>query len=276
MASVCLFLKDKQTEFSELVLQMVIKQTQIWVLMAILVTGIACTDKKVEMSSPALSEYFPLTVGKYITYRVDSTVLTQFGRDTTVRSYRARDMVDAEIQDGIGRKSYRIIRSMTNLAGTNPYVPAYTFEATPENTDWVEYKENNLRFMKLRFPIIEGFQWKGNSFIDAVSLNSPVRYLAGWEYQYQDIGQPFTVNGKTYPNTLTILQRDEVVPEGPFNPQFFKQYDYSVEVYALGIGLIYKNLDHKVWQPPTPPPDSRPGYWEDGSFRIVLSAIDNN
>lgn len=241
-----------------------------------LLLAVGCTEKTVEMTSPPLSEYFPLTVGKYITYRLDSTALTQFGRDTVVRSYRARDLVDAEIVDGTGRKSFRIIRSMTNLAGTNPYVPAYTFEATPESVDWIEYKENNLRFMKLRFPIIEGFQWKGNSFIDASSLNSPVRYLAGWEYQYQDIGKPFTVNGKTYPNTLTILQRDEVVPEGPFNPQFFKQYDYSIEVYAQGIGLIYKNLDHKVWQPPTPPPDSRPGYWEDGSFRIILSALDNN
>jgi hypothetical protein len=249
---------------------------RLWFLAPILLMAGACTEKKVEMTSPALSDYFPLTVGKYITYRLDSTVLTQFGRDTVVRSYRCRDQVDAEITDATGRKSFRIIRSMSNLAGTNPYVPAYTFEATPESTDWIEYQENNLRFMKLRFPMIEGFQWKGNSFIDVTSINSPVRYLAGWEYTYQDLGKPYTVGGKTYPNTVTILQRDEVVPEGPFNPNFFKQYDYSLEVYALGIGLIYKNFDHKVWQPPTPPPDSRPGYWEDGSYRIILSAIDNN
>jgi len=236
----------------------------------------ACSDKQVEMSSPPLSEYFPLRAGKYITYRLDSTVLTQFGRDTAVRSYRVRDLVESEITDALGRKSYRIIRSTSNVTGTTPFVPSATFAATPEATDWIEFVENNLRFMKLRFPIIEGFEWKGNSFIDASSLNSPVRYLADWMYQYQNVGAPFTVNGKTYPNTITVLQRDEVVPEGPFNPQFFKQYDYSVEVYAEGIGLIYKNFDHKVWQPPTPPPDSRPGYWEDGSFRIILSALDHN
>lgn len=236
----------------------------------------ACGDKKVEMTSPAIAEYFPMQPGKFITYRLDSTVLTQFGRDTTVRSYRVRDLVDAEITDAVGRKSYRIVRTISNATGTNPFVPTATFAAIPEKTDWIEYVENNLRFMKLRFPIIEGFQWKGNSFIDANSINSPVRYLADWTYQYQNVGEPFTVNGKTYPNTITILQRDEIVPEGPFNPNFFKQFDFSVEVYASGVGLVYKNFQHKVWQPPTPPPDSRPGYWEDGSFRITLSALDHN
>lgn len=236
----------------------------------------ACSDKKVELSSPALSEYFPLTPGKYITYRLDSTVLTQFGRDTIVHSYRVRDLVEAEVIDGEGRNSFRIVRSMSNLAGTTPYVPSYTFSATPEKTDWIEFVDNNLRFMKLRFPVFEGFKWKGNSFIDASSLNSQVRYLADWEYEYQNVGLPAVINGKTYDSTITILQRDEVVPEGPFDPQYFKQYDYSIEIYAKGIGLIYKNFDHKVWQPPTPAPDSRPGYWEDGSYRIILTAIDNN
>jgi hypothetical protein len=246
------------------------------VLVAMYFFTASCSEKMTTFDTPALAEYFPLQVGKYITYRLDSTVLTQFGRDTVVRSYRARDMVDAQITDGEGRPSYRIIRSLSNLTGTSPFVPSSTFMATPEKTDWIEVVEDNLRFMKLRFPIIEAFEWKGNSFIDVTSLNSQYRYLADWTYAYQNVGQPATINGKTYPNTITVLQRDEVVPPGPFNPQFFKQYDYSIEIYALGIGLVYKNFDHKVWQPPTPPPDARPGYWEDGSFRLVLSALDNN
>lgn len=236
----------------------------------------SCTQKKIELDTPPISDYFPLRTGKFITYRLDSTVLTQFGRDTTVRSYRVRDLVDALIIDGEGRESYRIIRSSSNLAGTDPFVPSATFWATPEKTDWMEFVENNLRFMKLRHPILEDFEWKGNSFIDVSSINSQVRYLADWTYTYKNVGASATINGKTYPNTITVLQRDEIVPPGPFNPQFFKQFDYSIEIYAKDVGLVYKNLDHKVWQPPTPPPDIRPGYWEDGSFRIILSALDNN
>ncbi|MCU0376577.1 MAG: hypothetical protein MUF24_14820 [Chitinophagaceae bacterium] len=237
---------------------------------------IGCSEKKIDLQSPALAAYFPLKVGKYIEYRLDSTVLTQFGRDTTVRSYRVRDSIETEITDARGRKGVRMVRYMRDVAGTLPYRPAYTFMAVNSNGDWIEFIENNLRFMKLRFPVREGFEWKGNSFIETNTLNSDVRYLADWTYRYLDVDKPLTLNGKTYDSTITILQRDEVIPEGPFNPQFFKQYDYSIEIYAKNIGLIYKNFDHKVWQPPTPPPDSRPGFWEDGSFRIILSAINHN
>lgn len=243
---------------------------------AAMLLGAACTTKKIDLASPPLSDYFPLVVGKHITYRLDSTVTTQFGRDTTVRTYRVRDRVDAQITDARGRTAYRIVRSTSNATGTAPFLPEHTFMTIPQGEDWIEHVENNLRFMKLRFPIREGFSWKGNSFIETASINSSVRYLAGWDYRYVEVEKPFTVNGVTYPNTITIHQREEVIPPGPFNPAFFKQYNFSVEVYAKGIGLIYKNFDHKVWQPPTPPPDARAGYWEDGSFRLVLRIIDHN
>lgn len=244
---------------------------------AVLLTALcSCGEKTITLDAPPLADYFPTTVGKFITYRIDSTIPTQFGADTTVRSYRVRDQYDAEITDGLGRKAFRVFRSISNVAGTAPYVPNNTFTATPVGTQWVEWMENNLRFMKLRAPIEEGFRWKGHSFIDATSINSPVRYLADWEFDYRNVGQPFTVGGKTYPNTVTVFQRDEVLPEGPFNPGFYKQWNYGIEVYAKGVGLIYKNFDHKVWQPPSDPPAPRPGYWEDGSYRVVLTAIDHN
>jgi len=236
----------------------------------------SCSEKKVELNPPALSDYFPLQIGKSITYQLDSTVLTQFGADTVVKHYRVKELVDAEIVDGLGRKAYRILRTISDSAGTTPYVNNNTFMSVPQSTDWIERVENNLRFMSLRNPISEGFEWKGNSFIDASSINSPVRYLLDWTYQYQDVGKPFTAGGHTYENTITVLQRDEEFPEGPFDKtQPYKQWDYSIEVYALGIGLVYKNFDHKVWQGPNPG-GSTPGYWEDGSYRVIMTAIDHN
>lgn len=237
----------------------------------------SCSEKQIDISTPPLADYFPLTVGKYITYRLDSTVLTQFGADTAVHSYKVKDLVDAEIADNTGRKAYRVFRSITDTGAIAPFIPNNTFTVTPEGTDWIEYVENNLRFMKLRFPLMNDFQWKGNSFIDASSISSSVRYLYDWDYTYQNIGQPFTVNGRTFDNTITVLQRNEEFPEGDFDPsQPYKQWDYSIEVYAKGVGLIYKNFDHKVWQGPTPAPDAKPGYWEDGSYRVVLQVLDYN
>jgi hypothetical protein len=235
----------------------------------------ACSDKKIELAVPPISDYMPLTVGKYITYRLDSTNITKFGADTAVTHYRVRELLDAEITDALGRKAYRMLRTISDSSGQAPYINNNTFMISPQSTDWIERVENNLRFMSLRSPVMESFEWKGNSFIDASSINSPVRYLYDWNYKYQDIGKPFTVRGKTYENTITILQRDEEFPEGPFSPsQPYKQWDYSIEVYAKGVGLIYKNFDHKVWQGPAS--GSSGGYWEDGSYRVVMVAIDNN
>lgn len=235
----------------------------------------ACSNKKEDLATPALSEYFPLQPGKYITYRLDSSINTNFGADTTVHYYRVKDYVDAQITDGMNRPAYRIYRSQSDSAGSLAYQPTNTFMAIPVGKDWVELLENNLRFMKLRNPIVEGFEWKGNSFINASSsnYNPELNYLADWEYTYQNVGQPFTVRGVTYPETITVLQHDEVSPEGPFDPKYIKVYNYSVEVYAKGIGLIYKNINHREWQPPA---SGSPGHWADGSYRLVLQIVDHN
>jgi hypothetical protein len=232
----------------------------------------SCSSKKEDLNAPPLADYFPLQVGKYITYRLDSTVLTQFGRDTTVHSYRVVDKVDAQITDSEGRAGFRIFRSITDSAGTAPFTPNTTFEAVAQGTDWIEKVDNNLRFVKLRFPIIENFQWAGNSFIDASSSNSKVPYMLGWQYTYMNVGQPFTVRGRTFENTVTVLQKEEEEsPIGPFVPNQYKQWNYSVEVYAKGVGLIYKHFNHKTWQLDPPP-----AHWEDDSYRLIMEVIDFN
>ena len=239
----------------------------------VLIALAACKEKKIELTSPSLNEYWKPAIGKYITYRLDSTVTTNFGLALTVKSYRVRDVVDAEITDGIGRKAYRIFRTITDTNGVAPYKANATFYTVPVGTDWIEHVENNLRFMKLRRPVRDGFEWKGHSFIDASSINSPVRYLADWNYTYKNTALPYTVLGKKFDNTVTILQRDETIPEGPFVPTAYKQRNFGIEVYAKGVGLIYKEFLHYIYQPPTP---SRNGYYEDESYGVKLQVIDYN
>jgi hypothetical protein len=189
-----------------------------------------------------------------------------------IRRYRVMDKVDAQITDSAGRTGYRIFRSITDIDETQPYRPNETFEAVLQGTDWIEKVENNLRFVKLRHPIINDFQWAGNSYIDATSSNSDVPYMFGWKYTYHNVGQPFTVRGKTFDNTITVVQKEEEEsPPGPFDRNQYKQWNYSIEVYAKGVGLIYKHFNHKTWQLDPPP-----AHWEDNSYRLILEIIDYN
>lgn len=235
----------------------------------------ACGKEKIELTSPPLSDYFPLQVGKYITYRLDSTVPAPFGATLITHSYRAKDVVDAEITDAQGRKAYRIFRSLSDTNGIAPYRAAATYLAIPNGTDWVEYVDNNLRFMKLRFPIRPGMEWKGNSFfIDPLSSSADpaLQFYANWTYQYDSIGMPYTLFGKTYDSTVKVLQRNETIPDGPFNGTSYQQRNYSIERYAKGIGLVYKEFLHYIFQPAT----SFPARFEDESFGIRLRIIDHN
>ena len=233
----------------------------------------ACNEKKILLTSPELMEYWKPAVGKYVTYRLDSTVPASFGTSLIVRSYKVRDLVDAEIVDGLGRKAYRILRTITDTNGVAPYRNNATFMTVPVGTDWIEHVDNNLRYMKLRWPVRDGFEWKGHSFIDAGSINSPFLYLADWNYTYQNVAQPYTVLGKKFDNTITVLQRDENFPEGPFNPMAYKQRNYGLEIYGKGVGLIYKEFLHYIYQPPT---SGRGGYYEDASYGVKLRVLDFN
>ena len=61
-----------------------------------------------------LTEIFPLQTGKYITYRTDSTVFTNFGRDTEIHSYQEKHIIDSQFTDNLGNISYRVYRYLTD------------------------------------------------------------------------------------------------------------------------------------------------------------------
>ncbi|HEX8357777.1 MAG TPA: hypothetical protein VF610_10205 [Segetibacter sp.] len=240
---------------------------------AVLTIGIlhSCSKQTEVLNTNTLNDYFPLQVGKSYLYRLDSTVLASFGRALVVRSYQAKDSIESTFTDNQGRLSYRIFRLIRDTAGLQPWKFSATFVATPTDQT-IEYVDNNLRFLKLHAPVTEGYVWKAHSFIDTKSINTEVGFLDEWEYEYQNVGQPFQVLNKSFDSTITVFQQDETTPDEPFTPSIpYQQRNYSVEVYAKGTGLIYKEFLHWTWQS-TPPPSK----YEDGSYGIKLRLISHN
>jgi hypothetical protein len=233
------------------------------------VIAVACNDKEV-VNYPALTDYYAVKAGKTYTYRLDSTVRINFGQSLEVHYYLAKDSVESQFTDAQGRPSYRIFRYLRDTLLTQPWTYNATYIATIDNDKkWVEYVDNNLRFIVLRAPITEGFTWKGNSYIDTKSAGSLVQYLDEWSYTYQAVDQPFTVRRGKFDSTITVLQADEVSPPGPFSPGSYQQTNYSKEIYARGVGLIYKEFLHKTWQV-TPPP----AHWDDNSYGVKMNLVD--
>lgn len=227
----------------------------------------ACKKDPEVLSFAPLSDYAPLKVGSYITYQLDTFKYLPFSlRDTTVR-YQVKYAVDAAINDNLGRPAYRIIRYIRKTA-QNSWSPDHTFTALNTGTSF-EFVENNLRFIKLKDPIKEGYSWKGNSYIDTYSLNSTVAYLDDWDYVYEGINEPVTLGTLQLDSTITVNQRDEVLG----STGFYNQTNFSVETYAKGIGLVYKKFLHTEFQPASP---GSGAFYTDDSYGVTLTMIDHN
>lgn len=227
-----------------------------------------CKTETDTFQSENIVTYAPLTVGKYITYNLDSTVFVNLGRLKEVHNYQVKYVVDAQITDNLGRPAYRIFRYIRKTSA-NPWVTDNTFTAVNTGSTY-EFIENNQRYVKLALPIKDSFSWKGNTFIDTESLNSPFRYLSGWNYTYANIAQSLTLGTKTFSNTITIKQADEVAGDPSPNPTNFSEVTFGQEKYAKGIGLVYRKTTHTTFQP------GNGGFYEDGSFSVTYTAIDYN
>lgn len=228
----------------------------------------SCSKDAEVLDLPAINDYFPLEVGKYVTYNLDSTIFINFGTKDTVIKYQVKHQIDGTLTDNLGRPAYRVTRYIRKTAA-NAWVPDNTFMAVP--TDFaMEFIENNMRFVKLKAPIRDAFTWKGNSYIDTYSLNSNVKYLDGWEYIYEDVNLPQTVGTFTLDSTLNVNQRDEVI--GNLNdPNSYSEINFGAEKYAKGIGMVYRNFLHIEYQPPTP---GRGGYRI--GYGVKMTMIDHN
>jgi hypothetical protein len=232
-------------------------------------------SKKDDFVSDQPSEYMNMAVGKYVTYRLDSLYYVNFGQKDTVVKYQAKDVVDAAVTDNLGRPSWRIVRYLNDTAAKGVWAPDITYLVTI-STNTLEVVENNLRFLKLKAPVLNDYTWKGNSYINTNPPANPnvdpdYTYFDNWDYTYANVGESFTSSITPVENTITINQRDEILGT-PNNIDAYSERNLSQEVYGKGIGLIYKSFLHWVFQPRT---TTYPTGYYDG-YGITLRMIDHN
>jgi hypothetical protein len=194
--------------------------------------------------SPA--DYYPMHIGSYIIYRMDSLKFVNVGSQDSTISYHAKEVVDDTITDNLGRLSYRVIRYLSDTNEIAEWTPSIAYMVTPLPGS-VEVVENNLRFIKMVTPVQDGITWLGNAYIDTKSDDSPVPYMDGWNYTYSNTGMPFSVFAGTIPMSVIVNEANAVTGLGDSS---YTQTVFSEEVYGKNIGLIYKSFLYSVYQSP--------------------------
>jgi len=226
----------------------------------------SCNKQNANLNPVVVTDLYPFTVGKIFIYRLDSINAVNFGAALQTKSFHAKDSIESTFLDASGRKSYRIFRYLRDTLDTQDWAFTATYYATVTNNT-IEYVDNNLRFTKLANPVSHNTTWKGNSYINT-QLPSAYYFMDNWDYQYQNIDMPYTCLKGNLQNTYTVLQQDYQVPQSGFDAAQYNEKSYSVEVYAKGVGLIYKDFLHYIWQP-TPSPK-----FQDDSWGIRLNLIE--
>jgi hypothetical protein len=226
-----------------------------WVLLSFII--FSCAKKTEIYQTESISDYLPTVVGKYITYRIDSTVYPNFGTTTEVHSHQMKFVVDAQITDNLGRPSFRIYRYIRDTAGTQSWAPVYntsTLLITPTSSQ-IELVEDNLRFIKLHAPMTDGFSWKGNAYLPYDPYGSIYQFanddeMQDWDFNYDKFENSLSYLGNNYSNVYTIEEDDESLNFPVINSNSYGYKNRAVEKYSKNLGLVYREYQMVEHQPP--------------------------
>jgi hypothetical protein len=211
---------------------------------------IACKSKKEELTPVTPDQFVQLQSGKFIIYKLDSTVFPNSGRDIEHHRYQERHLVDSAVTDGLGRPSWRVFRSLRDSAGRGSWRPAGSYLLTLSNGN-LELTEDNLRFLSLATPLRSGASWKGGGFLGSDPYRSLYSFgnddnISDWNFTVTNTGETVRINGNNYEDVLTVKGEDETINDPVTLPSAFASRSLYLNQYARGIGLVYQN--YILWE----------------------------
>jgi hypothetical protein len=206
-------------------------------------------------------EYFPLEIGKYVVYQIDS-IIYDFapGGGIARDSFRvfAREIVADTLRDQTGQLLYTIERWERKSDTANWLLKSIT-TASRTATQAIR-TEDNFRFLKLIFPLDRRSEWDGNIWIDETReieiAGERVRPFTNWNYEVDSIDVHAFVGQFAFDSTLLVTEADDTN---------IIERRLSRVRYAKHIGVVQREqwiLDSQYCNQAPPPADCETRPWE--------------
>ena len=174
--------------------------------------------------------YFPIEIGHTWIYDVDSIGYDDNTGKTVIDtfSYQYKETITENFIDADGKQSQKLARyyRKNNL---DTWVSVNVWVVKKDNLR-AEKVQENIRFVKLVFPLSINSFWNGNMYNNLVSDNYFVDYF----------DKPSTVNGINYNQTIKVRRDSSINAIEEIR---------QLEIYARNIGLVYYQSDSINTQP---------------------------
>ncbi|MFN0173068.1 MAG: hypothetical protein ACKVU0_00365 [Saprospiraceae bacterium] len=224
---------------------------------------LACGDRQTVEIAPIDTTqfaYFPLKIGKFVVYQVDSIVY-DFGPGGQVVQDSSRtfskEIVTDTLRDNSGELQYIIDRYERTELG-QPWVFKNAITASQTGTQAVR-TENNWRFLKLVFPMDRRSEWDGNIWIDESReieiAGERMRPFTNWAYEVDSIDVQAIVGQLSFDSTLLITEADDTN---------VIERRLSRVRYAKHVGVVWREqwiLDSQYCNQLPPPADCETRPW---------------
>lgn len=239
------------------------------VIMMVVIMMTSCKKESIPYIEPDKgTEYYPAIVGKYITYKYDSVIFDDNGITRHNLSGFIKEVISEEIEKNDVQKKYKIIKYWRQSDTVQWQLT--DVESVTILEDRVIKTEENLPFIKMIFPNDEGVVWEGNSMFD----NSVIVKVYGeeltpyeyWEYEVINKGNPITLNGITFNETIEVLQVDDNSSN--------RSKRYATETFAKNVGLIRKEM--KIYETQNPKEGQPWETYAQKGYSLIQEVIDHN
>lgn len=195
---------------------------------AIFVLGLFSCKKSVSTLDMGY-DYFPDAVGHYVIYDVDSTYYDDFFSPVKATNYKfqLKEKIESIFYDNQNRPTMRLERYVKYYDSIVPYsAMSWTLRdvwMANKTTTTAERVEENVRFVRLIFPVRDNRSWNAN----AQNTDEEREF----SYEFVDVSQGVGSTG--FSSVLQTLYDD--------GGNILTSREYRTEKYARGVGMVYRN-----------------------------------
>lgn len=199
-----------------------LKFLPIWLVLGLFVLLFGCETSEVNPAEiPSGKEYYPIQVGSFWIYKVDSLEYT-FTGEKRQGSFYYKEFISDTLPDQEGSKVYRIEVSTTLDTNSGWHLDS-VWSVSVGNTQIIK-TENNRPLVKLYFPLKEGSRWDGNQYNTLRDSNDIY-----W-YRVVGLGKPATFGNQQVESVQIVQKKDSNCVN----------FSYFTEIYFKNIGLAYR------------------------------------